>query len=173
MDICTWAYVKLQVAHAPGMPGTFSSPPRVSDPDMHRGTCVTHVPWCIPGSLVRGFLWSRWWGKRFWHSRRICNPQFCVSGKRPMPSCNQCHYSKLKYFLITHTPEENGASIKRCNCEMYRGITFIDTDLQWHCLWVNGARPCWWEVNIGSGASCNKPLPEPLLTEDLDTIWPH
>ena len=23
----------------------FSPPPRVSDPDMHHGTCVTHVPW--------------------------------------------------------------------------------------------------------------------------------
>ena len=30
------------------MPGTFSPPPRVSGPDMHHGTCVTHV------------LWSRW-----------------------------------------------------------------------------------------------------------------
>ena len=37
-------YVKLRVAHAPGMPGTFSPPPRVIDPDMHHGTCVTHVP---------------------------------------------------------------------------------------------------------------------------------
>ena len=37
-------YVKLRVAHTPGMPGTFSPPPRVSDPDMHHGTCVTHVP---------------------------------------------------------------------------------------------------------------------------------
>ena len=36
--------VKSQVAHAPGMPGTFSPPPRVSYPDMHHGTCVTHVP---------------------------------------------------------------------------------------------------------------------------------
>ena len=24
----------------------------VSDPDMHPGTCVTHVPWCRPGSLT-------------------------------------------------------------------------------------------------------------------------
>ena len=32
------------------MPGTFSSPLRVSDPDMHHGACVTHVPWCMPGS---------------------------------------------------------------------------------------------------------------------------
>ena len=27
-----------------------------SDYDMHDGTCVTHVPWCMPGSLTRGFL---------------------------------------------------------------------------------------------------------------------
>ena len=33
-------YVKLRVAHAPGMPGTFSPLPRVSDPDMHYGTCI-------------------------------------------------------------------------------------------------------------------------------------
>ena len=37
-------YVQLRVALAPGMPGTFSPPLRVSDPDMHHGTCVTHVP---------------------------------------------------------------------------------------------------------------------------------
>ena len=52
-------YVKLLVVHAPGMPGTF---PRhrlqrkqlVSDPGMHHETCVTHVPWCMSGSLTRG-----------------------------------------------------------------------------------------------------------------------
>ena len=37
-------YVNVWVAHAPGMPGTLSPPPRVSDPDMYHGTCVTHVP---------------------------------------------------------------------------------------------------------------------------------
>ena len=34
---------KIAGAHAPGMPGSFSPPPQVSDPDMHNGTCVTHV----------------------------------------------------------------------------------------------------------------------------------
>ena len=77
-------YAKLRVAHAAGMPGTFSPPPRVSDPGMHRGTCVTHVPWCMSGSLTSSFLWSRWRGKRSQHSWRMRNPQFCVSGKRPM-----------------------------------------------------------------------------------------
>ena len=26
----------------------------ISDPGIHHGTCVTHVPWCISGSLTRG-----------------------------------------------------------------------------------------------------------------------
>ena len=28
--------------------------PLVSDLGMHHGTCVTHVPWCMSGSLTRG-----------------------------------------------------------------------------------------------------------------------
>ena len=75
-------YVKLLVAHAPGMPGTVSPPPGVSYPDMHHGTCVTHVPWCMPGSLTSGFYWSQWRGKRSRYSRYMCNPHSYVSGKR-------------------------------------------------------------------------------------------
>ena len=53
--------------------------PLVSDPGMHHGTCVTHVPWCMSGSLNCGGG-----GKRSRHSRRMRNSQFFVSGKRPM-----------------------------------------------------------------------------------------
>ena len=53
--------------------------PLVSNPGMHHGTCVTHVPWCMSGSLTCGGR-----GKRSRHSRRMRNPQFYVSGKRPM-----------------------------------------------------------------------------------------
>ena len=56
---------KIGGAHAPEMPGTFSPPPRVSNPDMHHGTCVTHVPWCMPESLTSDFLWNRRRGKTF------------------------------------------------------------------------------------------------------------
>ena len=51
----------------------------VSDPAMHHGIFVTHVPWCTSGSLTydREEKCSR-------HSRRMRNPQNCVSGKRPM-----------------------------------------------------------------------------------------
>ena len=61
-------YVKLRVAHAPGMPGTLFPPP------MHHGTCVTHVPRCMSGLLTSGFLWSWWRGKRSKHSRHMRNP---------------------------------------------------------------------------------------------------
>ena len=67
-------YVQLRVAHAPRMPGTFSSPQWVSNPDMHHDTGVTQVPRCMPGSLTSGFHWSRWQGKRSRHSRRMRNP---------------------------------------------------------------------------------------------------
>ena len=50
----------------------------VSDPSMLHGTCVTHVPWCMSGSLTHGGR-----GKHSRHSRRMHNPQFCISGKRP------------------------------------------------------------------------------------------
>ena len=47
-------YVKLRVAHTPGMPGMFprhrrQRKPLVSDPGMH----LTHVPWCMSGSVTR------------------------------------------------------------------------------------------------------------------------
>ena len=69
-DVVTYAWASCQIrkiagAHAPGMPGTFSPSPQVSDPDMHHGTCVTHVPWCMPGSLTSCFLWNRRRGKTF------------------------------------------------------------------------------------------------------------
>ena len=94
-------YVKLRVAHASRMPGTCSPPPRVSDPDMHHGTCVTHVPWCMPGSLTSGFLWSQWREKHSRHSRRMRNSQFYVSGKRPIP---KIWISCLKFTHLKSQP---------------------------------------------------------------------
>ena len=67
-DTHQWAFCqirKIAGAHAPRMPGTFSPSPQVRDPDMHHGTCVTHVPWCMPGSLTSGFLWNRRRGNTF------------------------------------------------------------------------------------------------------------
>ena len=51
----------------------------VSDPACITAcTYVTRVPWCMSGMLTRGQV------KRSRHSRRMRNPQFYVSGKRPI-----------------------------------------------------------------------------------------
>ena len=78
-------YLTKRVAHAPRMPGTFSPPPRVIDPNRYHGTCVIHVPWCIPGSITSGLLWSRWRAKRSWRMRNL---QVYACGKRPMAILN-------------------------------------------------------------------------------------
>ena len=67
-----------------GNAGNVFPPLQVRYPDMHHGTCVTHVPWCMPGLLTWVFIWSCWRGKRSWHSWRMRNPQFYISGKRPI-----------------------------------------------------------------------------------------
>ena len=83
---------KIAGAHALGIPGSFSFPSQVSDPDMHHGTCVTHVPWCMPGSLTSSFLWSRRRGKMF--------PAYPdVSGKKPIKETQVCCDC---LFLVCH-----------------------------------------------------------------------
>ena len=104
------------------MPEAFSPPPRFSDPDMHHGTCITHVPWCMPGSLTSGFLWSRLWGKRSRHSRRMRNPRFCVSGKRPMAGRNAnitdetagLSFRTVNLIWCTSLRECNHISLHKC-----------------------------------------------------------
>ena len=59
--------------------------PLVSDPGMHHARSVMHI----------GVANTWWRGKRSRHSRRIRNPQFYVSGKRPivwLPKPGECGY---------------------------------------------------------------------------------
>ena len=73
----------------------------LADPNMHHGTCVTHVPWCMSGSLTSGFLWSWWQGKRSRHSRRMRNPQFYVSCKRPIVEVEESAVTYIQFLCIT------------------------------------------------------------------------
>ena len=91
----------------------FSHHRRVSDPTCL--TCVTHVPWCMPGSLTSSFIWSRWMGKSSRHSKRNHNPQFYVSGMRPIIvmshamrySCKELNPAAfpLAYRMFDHVTE--------------------------------------------------------------------
>ena len=108
-------YVKLRFAKCTGTAGKVFPPPRVSHPGMHRGTCVTaitavqHVPWCMPGSLTNGFLWSRWRGKRSRHSRCMRNPQFNVSGQNPCCiSTHRRNFENLIKANVVYTQTNSG-----------------------------------------------------------------
>ena len=77
-------YVKLLVAHAPGMPGTFSPPPTSQEPVSLRSR---HAPRHVRDAravLHVGIANPTVQGKRSRHFRRMRNQQFYVSDKRPM-----------------------------------------------------------------------------------------
>ena len=77
---------------------------------MHQG--ITHVPWCMPGSLTSGFLW--WWrrGKtlpRYWRMR---NPLLYVSGKRPMDVKLPCRQVFVVWYDMSRRPWRYGSRSK-------------------------------------------------------------
>ena len=92
-------YVILRVAHASGMPGTLPPPTRVTDPDMHHDTCVTHVPWCTPGSLTSGSLQSPW----RWNVPGIpgawATDKFTYLVRGPLPTQITPHISHLAHTI--------------------------------------------------------------------------
>ena len=61
--VCVWASWQIHIFASCACAGNaghvysdtdFKGNGLVSDPGMHHGTCVTHLPWCKSGSLVRG-----------------------------------------------------------------------------------------------------------------------
>ena len=165
--------VKVRVARAPGMSGKFSR---------HRGlaipTCITARAWrtcrdawgCMPGSLTSGFPWSRWRGKLSRHSRRMRNPRFYVSGKRPITALISHLYSPLtrhalvfvETALFTGRLGEPWNTFIRLSIPVIPGIIIHVSDLTggWNIkrswrgnscrisdpLWGESTAPC----NIGS-----------------------
>ena len=83
--------------------------PLVSDPDMHHGTCVTHVPWCMSGSPT-----CDGGGKRSRHSDHMRNPQFYVSGRGPW---------RLRHLvlMITLSVVIDHIAHRRYHCGMWAG----------------------------------------------------
>ena len=77
-------YVKLRVAHAPGMPGTFSPPPTSNETAIKRSRHASRHVRDARAVMHVGIANMRWWGKRSRHSRGMRNTQFCVSDKRPI-----------------------------------------------------------------------------------------
>ena len=104
-------YLQLQVAHAPGMPGTFSRHWHASR------TCLT----CMLGSLTSSFLWSPWRGNRHRHSPHMHNPQFYVSGKRSIPPF-RVHPLLLRSF---QNPDSTSSFSKRMGKAVNQAYGYI------------------------------------------------
>ena len=135
-----WAsYQMRKIAHVPGCRERFPPPSQVGDPDMHHGTCVTHVPWCMPGSLTSGFLWSRWRGKRSLHSRRMRNPHFHVSGKKPIvpEMMTTFMYWKTRRTMIWSTIIHG---------EMFNSFPSL-SDVRYHCQYLKRM----WRIALPKG----------------------
>ena len=84
-------HAKLWVAHASGMPGTFSPPPTSKETASWWSRHASRHERHARAAMHVGIANPQWSGKRSWHSWRICIPQFYVSGKRPMA----CHSTIL------------------------------------------------------------------------------
>ena len=119
--------------------------PLGSDPDMHRGMCVAHVPWCISGSLTRdgqenvpgipGSCTTRNFRclarGPFWLSNRSFeNPE----GQKYSIACNRYHYRAQNAVWQTANALEQqywyGAY--RCVTITISYPLVTDDDLQWN-----------------------------------------
>ena len=125
----------------------FQRKPLVSDPNMHHGTCVTHVPWCMSGFLTRGgeenvpgipgacATGNFWYLARvpFWLSNRsLENPE----GQKYSIACNRCHYrSQNTGWQTANALVNKRTAVLLRNISMCNDHNFIslntDNYLQW------------------------------------------
>ena len=104
----------------------------VSDPGIHHGRYVAHVPWCTSGSLVMhvGIANPRWREKRSQHSWRMRNPQFDVSDKSPMRLISfiwigdRCRLWKILVLRISMQTQATVSRIPELPANQYSSLTF-------------------------------------------------
>ena len=99
-------YVKLQVAHAPGMPGTFPPPPISKETNSQRSRHASRHVRDARAVMHVGIAHLRWRGKRSRHSRRMRTRNFTYLARGPwttdskiqLPSCSA--YNPLHLYQI-------------------------------------------------------------------------
>ena len=74
----------MRVAHAPGMLGMFFPPPTLKETISYRSRHASLHMRHARAVMYVGIAHPRWWGNRSRQSQRMRNPQFYVSGKRPI-----------------------------------------------------------------------------------------
>ena len=93
--------------------------PLVSDPSMHHGTCVTHMPWCMSGSLIRGG------GKT--------SPAFPAHAQHPILSIwQEAHWLYFCYCIGSKTPNDSLMKYFTLPYSLDRGIFFRKRSVSYH-----------------------------------------
>ena len=164
------------------MPGTFSPPPWVSDPDRYHGTCVVHVQWRMPGPLTSGFLnlWrvnvpripgacatrnftyqirSPWWARRIRKYRR-CNILWLLIMMinwyhSDCYCCSRCHFSHYYWYHHHHY--------------YHHYLRLMTVNLAFQCKNTKGHLMRTFYVNFF--VSLKKVLKRQLICRWSETIW--
>ena len=136
-------YVKLRVANAPGMSVAFSPTRGLAIPTYITARAVTHVPWCMLGSLTSCFLWSRWRRKGSQHSWRMCNPLFYVSGKRPMVNTKVTRI----LLVLTRGNSRETKSVPKLLLPWLRASPCYQLSFFWLCRLKTGP---WFNIKMSS-----------------------
>ena len=93
-------YVKLRVTYAPGMPGTFSQPLTSKDTASYRSRHASRHVRDAHSVIHVGIIKPQRRGKLPRHSGRMRNPQFHVSGKRPMEPIRPALFNSV--FILSY-----------------------------------------------------------------------
>ena len=104
-------------------------------PTSIKDTCLTHVPWCMQWSLTSGFLWSQWRGKRSRHSRRMGNPQFYASRKRPMADAFASGFWEMRP-CAHKIGDDKSALVQAMTCCCHRIVRLRGTSRHFGKRWL-------------------------------------
>ena len=94
--------------------------PLVNDPGMRHGTCVTHVPWCMSGSLTRGG------GENVPDIPGACatrNVTYLIRG--PLAGCTKSREPLEFFSLVGWCPETMVCVFRQHNVMFFRRLIFL------------------------------------------------
>ena len=171
-------------------PATDFRKPPVSYPGMHHGTCVTHVPWCMSGSLTRGgeenvpaipgacaihnFMYMSkgpWWHKE----RLLDDEQWRVFIFLSMFSHNRatlCHvYMTVDVTCSFIGPGWNGRQSADDGSDFIFLNTNVESNWTQFAFWVQSISNSHWHLKqMAWHRTSNNPFTEPMMSQSLTHV---
>ena len=107
----------------------FQKKPLVNDPEMHHDTCVTHVPWCMSGSLTCGD------GENVPGIPGACAPAILRIWQEAHGKWTTSSHIPYTFFLLS-IPTDNPNEIKTSGLDDFAWMKLILEKVRcWSCVW--------------------------------------